>query len=260
MILNQVENYKKKLVICVPYRNREKHYKIFFSHIKNYFAYDKLDKYLNVSIVFTEQNNNKPFNLGKLNNICFKENKNELDYIVINNVDFLPIFADYSYSNNPTVLISQGYDRHPIKPSSKFINKLKQPNIKYIFHGSVLIPKKIFESVNGYSNNFWGWGYEDSDMRERLIINNYEIHYRQGLYQPLLHDNLGWDIAKNTEIIKTPINIKNNEIFKKNWQDKNYYKKDGLSSLKYQKIKEEIKFENFREGSKFIIKHIKVDF
>ena len=43
-------------------------------------------------------------------------------------------------------------------------------------------------------------------------------------------------------------------------QDKNYYKKDGLSSLKYQKIKEEIKFENFREGSKFIIKHIKVDF
>ena len=69
MILNQVENYKKKLVICVPYRSREKHYKIFFSHIKNYFAYDKLDKYLNVSIVFTEQNNNKPFNLGKLNNI-----------------------------------------------------------------------------------------------------------------------------------------------------------------------------------------------
>ena len=25
MILNQVENYKKKLVICVPNRNREKH-------------------------------------------------------------------------------------------------------------------------------------------------------------------------------------------------------------------------------------------
>ena len=49
MILNQIENYKKKLVICVPYRNREKHYKIFFSHIKNYFAYDKLDKYLNKS-------------------------------------------------------------------------------------------------------------------------------------------------------------------------------------------------------------------
>ena len=97
-------------------------------------------------------------------------------------------------------------------------------------------------------------------MRERLIINNYEIHYRQGLYQPLLHDNLGWDIDKNTEVIKTPINIKNNEIYQKNWQDKNYYKKDGLSSLKYEKIKEEIKFENFREGSKFIIKHIKVDF
>ena len=177
MILNQVENYKKKLVICVPYRNREKHYKIFFSHIKNYFAYDKLDKYLNVSVVFTEQNNNKPFNLGKLNNICFEENKNELDYMVINNVDFLPIFADYSYSDNPTVLISKGHDHHPIKPSSKFINKLKQPHIKYIFHGSVLISKKIFESVNGYSNNFWGWGYEDSDMRKRLIINNYEIHY-----------------------------------------------------------------------------------
>ncbi len=47
---------------------------------------------------------------------------------------------------------------------------------------------------------------------------------------------------------------------KKIRQNKNYYKKDGLNSLKYQKIKEEIKFENFREGSKFIIKHIKVDF
>ena len=62
------ENFKKKLLIVVPYRNRDQQLKIFQYHTKIYFNEDKLDKYLNVKLCILEQANDKPFNYGRLCN------------------------------------------------------------------------------------------------------------------------------------------------------------------------------------------------
>lgn len=257
-ILNHIN---KKLIICVPYRNREQHYKIFLEHMKNYFIYDHIARYINVKIVFTEQENDKPFNLGKLNNICFLENQNDCDYFVINNVDFLPIFADYTYNDKPTVLISKGHKDHPIKPfdRDKIHVTLNAPSQKYVFYGSVLLPSHIFKEVNGYSNNFWGWGFEDTDMRERLNVKKIEVDYRDGFYQPLHHETLGYNLDENDKIQKTEINLKNHNKYDENWKDKNYFLKDGYTFTEYKKNSSKIIFETFREGSKFTIEHLKVD-
>ena len=71
-------NLNKKLVIVVPYRDRLKQYEIFLFHSKIYFNEDKLDKYLNLKLCFLEQANDKPFNLGTLNNAGFLINEEYL--------------------------------------------------------------------------------------------------------------------------------------------------------------------------------------
>lgn len=37
------------------------------------------------------------------------------------------------------------------------------------------LTKEQYESVNGYSNDYWGWGSEDDDFYARLKTNNYTI-------------------------------------------------------------------------------------
>ena len=37
-----------------------------------------------------------------------------------------------------------------------------------IFGGVVSLTREQFEDVNGFSNQFWGWGGEDDDMNSRI--------------------------------------------------------------------------------------------
>jgi len=260
-LTDQIKNLEKNLVVTVPYRDREFQYKIFLNHIKTYFNEDKLDKFINVKVCFLEQNNKKPFNLGSLNNAAYLINEKYLDYIVVNNVDFLPLMSDYSFSEFPTLLIKHGFNNLPMKPSKKDCKLVvKAPSIENIFLGSVLLPKNVFKKVNGYSNSYWGWGFEDTDMRNRLIKNNIEIKYRNGIYQPLIHDNLGYDVGENNNFSLSKYHIDNKKIFDDKWQDKNNFSKDGINNFKFEIDSNDEIYKNNRFNSMFEIRHIKVNF
>ena len=44
-----------------------------------------------------------------------------------------------------------------------------------IFGGVSAMSVKHFNFVNGFSNQFWGWGGEDDDMAKRLRINRLNV-------------------------------------------------------------------------------------
>lgn len=137
----------KRLGIIVPYRNRYEHLIIFKKIITDYL---ETNNYFNYRIIIVEQDNAKLFNRGKLCNIGFIESERQkCDYVIFHDVDILPINVDYSYSNNPIHLIS---DNIPFES---------------YFGGVTLFPSGIFKKINGYSNNYWGWGFEDDDLRYR---------------------------------------------------------------------------------------------
>ena len=256
-----IDYLKKKLLITVPYRDRESQYKIFLNHVKMYFNNDKIDKFITVKICFLEQDNKKPFNLGSLNNAAFIINESYLDYIVVNNIDFLPMLSDYSFSKNPTLLIKYGFNNLPMKPSNKNTRLLiKSPSIENVFLGSVLIPKNIFKKVNGYSNSFWGWGFEDTDMKKRLDHNKIKVDYRDGVYQPLVHDNLGYDVDENNKAKPSQYHLNNKKIFHDKWKQDNNYLNDGIGNFKFQINSDKEIYKNNRFGANFEIRHIKVDF
>ena len=150
---------KHKLGIIVPYRNRYAQLYEFKQSIKDYFR--KLD--IDYSIIVVEQDDAKLFNRGKLLNIGFLEAKKlKCDYICFHDVDMLPSKVDYSYSNVPihmaTTLISSDNTHRPI--------------FDQYFGGVTLFPIELFEKINGYSNNYWGWGFEDDDLLWRCLHHN----------------------------------------------------------------------------------------
>ena len=47
------------------------------------------------------------------------------------------------------------------------------------FGGVTLFPIEVFEMINGYSNEYWGWGFEDDDLFKRCIDKGvpYDLKY-----------------------------------------------------------------------------------
>jgi len=141
----------EKLAIIVPYRNRYDQLEKFTEYITRYLDNRKFKYY----IIVVEQDDAKEFNRGKLLNIGYTEAKKKAcDYLVFHDVDMLPIDVDYSYVNRPTHLISEDL-----------------PFPEY-FGGVTLFPIEDFEKINGFSNNYWGWGFEDDDIRYRCMLEN----------------------------------------------------------------------------------------
>ena len=145
----------EKLAIIVPYRNRYDQLLSFQEKIVKYL--DNRD--FNYCIIIVEQDNASAFNRGMLLNIGFKEAvKQRCDYVVFHDVDMTPIEVDYSNSDYPVHLATQDL-----------------PFEEY-FGGITLFPVKDFEKINGFSNTYWGWGFEDDDLRYRCIKNNIIIN------------------------------------------------------------------------------------
>lgn len=153
-----------KLGIIVPYRNRYEHLEEFKKAIVDYLK----DKNIDYELLIIQQDNAKQFNRGMLLNIGFKYAKKlKCDYVVFHDVDMLPLMVDYSYSDIPLHLATNFYFESGEKHREFF---------ETYFGGVTMFPTNIFEEINGYSNKYWGWGYEDDDLlfrcEEKVITLN----------------------------------------------------------------------------------------
>lgn len=140
-----------KLGVIVPYRDRFEQLLIF----KNTISYHLNKSGIDFELIVVEQDGAKTFNRGKLLNVGFQYAKKlKCDYVVFHDVDMLPIDVDYSYSP------------HPVHLASNFKSPIGFQRIVFdeYFGGVTIFPIDDFEKINGYSNEYWGWGYEDNDL------------------------------------------------------------------------------------------------
>jgi len=98
------------------------------------------------TIYIIEQLEGKPFNRAKLLNIGFLESKADHDYFIFHDVDMLPHGVDYSYRECPT---------HMASGASQFGGTMPYPDY---FGGVTMFNRESAELVNGFSNEYWGWG------------------------------------------------------------------------------------------------------
>ncbi len=138
-----------KIAIIVPYRNRKKQLDRFL----NYFTNSNLDCHIFV----VEQDDERPFNQGKLLNVGFLEAVKDFDYFAFHDVDLIPDSdVDYTCDVDKPIHLA-GY-------TSEYDYELQFADY---FGGVTLFTKEQYELVNGRSNNYWGWGFEDDDLLYR---------------------------------------------------------------------------------------------
>ena len=176
----------ENICIVVPYRDRDYHIDTFVSEMSSHF--EAYHPNINFEIHLIEQSHDKPFNRAKLLNIGYDINKHKDCYFCFHDIDLIPEGAccDYSYPHTPI---------HLSAFCSQFNYEIPYNNI---FGGIALFDKLHFEKVNGYSNEYWGWGAEDDDMRKRLdkglVLMGWERnsrgikwHRRPGRFKSLPH-------------------------------------------------------------------------
>lgn len=209
--------YDRRLAIIVPYRDRAAHLRQFIPHLLSYFQHDKLDRRIQHSVHIVEQAGSERFNRGKLKNVGFALTCTQADYFCFHDVDYLPVWADYSWPELPARLIWHGLT-------------LKE-NHEEFFGGVVLFNRLQFEHVNGFSNGYWGWGYEDSEILLRMRTLGMSFAKRDGTYVALPHPHAG----QRPDGGPTEETRINQEIFLQRMQSMDkLYRADGLSSLDYE--------------------------
>ncbi|XP_052500554.1 beta-1,4-galactosyltransferase 1 [Budorcas taxicolor] len=152
-----------KVAIIIPFRNRQEHLKYWLYYLHPILQRQQLD----YGIYVINQAGESMFNRAKLLNVGFKEALKDYDYncFVFSDVDLIPMNDHNTYR-----CFSQ--PRHISVAMDKFGFSL--PYVQY-FGGVSALSKQQFLSINGFPNNYWGWGGEDDDIYNRLAFRGMSV-------------------------------------------------------------------------------------
>jgi hypothetical protein len=188
-----------------------------------------LKPYCNFHIYIIEQSeDNELFNIGKLKNIGYVISKSETkyDHYIFSDIDTIPDYDLMEYiikkGDKPICLASRGtrYQSKNDKSGKPFLGALLS------FSGT------IFEKINGYPNNFWGWGGEDDAVINRLLYNKYK-----SVYYPKKGGIIDFEEGGNMSTIDVVTKFKNEKKdlikYEKLYGDLELWKLNGINSLNY---------------------------
>lgn len=218
----------KRLNVVVPYRAREQHLAIFVQMVRAYFARDKLDREIPYRVLIVEQENGLPFNRGALKNIGFVLGREASDYTCFHDVDYIPVWADYSWSDAPVGIVWHGAENRPIRVNRP--DRGVRHDLANFYGGAALTPNDLFAQVNGYTNAHWGWGPDDLDLKHRFAAAGIAMGRRKGTFQPLNHDSEAFEVDGSPSKAAR-VNLKQ---MKDRWEGGVASPQDGLADLAFE--------------------------
>ncbi|KAJ6656909.1 hypothetical protein lerEdw1_002910 [Lerista edwardsae] len=155
---------RTRTAIIIPYRNREVHL-----HYLLYYLHPFLQRQqLQYGIYIINQAGNSTFNRAKLLNVGVKEalKDEEWNCLFLHDVDLIPENDHNLYTCDPWS------PRHVSVAMNKFGYSL--PYSHYFGGVSALTPNQYMK-INGFPNEYWGWGGEDDDIATRVRLAGMKI-------------------------------------------------------------------------------------
>ncbi|KFQ08841.1 Beta-1,4-galactosyltransferase 4, partial [Leptosomus discolor] len=201
----------QRVAILIPHRNREKHLLYLLEHLHPFLQRQQLD----YGIYVIHQAGSTKFNRAKLLNVGYLEALKEAnwDCFIFHDVDLVP-------ENDFNIYMCDRQPKHLVVGRNNTGYRLRY---RGYFGGVTALTRDQFSKVNGFSNNYWGWGGEDDDLRIRVEMQKMKV------VRPSA------DVARYTMIFhkRDHGNEENGERMKLLRQVSRTWKTDGLNSCSY---------------------------
>ncbi|KAL0878908.1 hypothetical protein ABMA27_003908 [Loxostege sticticalis] len=198
---------KYSTAIIVPYRDRAEELRGFLVYMHMFLRRQSI----HYRIFVVEQVDSRPFNRAKLLNIgAAAAIRGGYPCLVLHDVDLLPLRPANLYACTKC-------PRHMSASINKF--RFVLPYLK-LFGGAIAITSNQYKTINGMSNEYFGWGGEDDDFYARIEVEELKMcrfEPETSKYHMVGH--------------KMPGNGDKRKKFLK--YEKNKISNDGLSTLKF---------------------------
>lgn len=204
-------------IIIIPFRddkkqNRSKQLNKISEYFKQYFTDTEYEL-----IIIEQSEDNRKFNRGALLNIGAK--------IAIDKGFTYAIFHDVDLK--PSDELKKYYCSFPYNPLHLGYNWKEKYDFSTFLGGVISINFYHLYKINGFPNNFWGWGGEDDAMYNRIVKNNIIINRpTDGNYTEMKECNNS--ISSENANLQKKKNI---------LEDLDNWKISGLNSVDYHLIK-----------------------
>lgn len=228
-----------QIAIVVPFReqfplqDRQSQLQRFIPHMELFLNIQNC----RVVIIIVEQTmDERKFNRGQLLNIGFKlalKTCPGLTSVILHDVDLLPSFEmRLAYATPPPI--------STVVHLASVWSKYKYPG----FIGGVLsLRPHDFECVNGYPNDYWGWGLEDDQLGLRIAHCKFRVLCaRMGSFVDIDPENMKTILeTKQGEELRQHISWYNPKLFQRGelFLDENW-SQNGLRNLRYNIIQSSV--------------------
>ncbi|KAG9490644.1 hypothetical protein GDO78_006127 [Eleutherodactylus coqui] len=155
---------RHKTAVIIPHRNRETHLR----HLLYYLHPFLQRQQLQYGIYILHQTGNATFNRAKLLNVGVKEAMKDEDWdcLFLHDVDLIP-------ENDHNLYICDPWSpKHASVAMNKFSYSLPYPQY---FGGVSAVTPEQYMKMNGFPNEYWGWGGEDDDIATRVRLAGMKI-------------------------------------------------------------------------------------
>ncbi|XP_021359372.1 beta-1,4-N-acetylgalactosaminyltransferase bre-4-like, partial [Mizuhopecten yessoensis] len=151
------------VLIVIPFRDRWRHLTILLQNLVGMLQRQQLE----FRILVAEQFGNATFNKGRLMNAAFLEATKRYHFhcVIFHDVDLVP-------ENDRNLYSCPWQPTHLSVAVDEMHYRLKY---ELLVGGVLAMTSEQFRLVNGYSNEYWGWGAEDDDMAYRILLSGLRI-------------------------------------------------------------------------------------
>ncbi|KAM9722771.1 beta-1,4-galactosyltransferase 3 [Menidia menidia] len=202
---------RHRTAIIIPHRHREHHLRFLLYYLHPFLQRQQLS----YGIYVLHQAGNYTFNRAKLMNVGFREAMMEEDWdcLFFHDVDLIP-------EDDRNLYMCDATPKHAAIAMDKFGYKLPY---KMYFGGVSALSPLHYLKMNGFPNNYWGWGGEDDDIGSRVSLAGMSISrpsLKVGRYKMIKHK-----LDKGNEV--------NPKRFNMLARTRATWRLDGMNTLEY---------------------------
>jgi N-terminal domain of galactosyltransferase/N-terminal region of glycosyl transferase group 7 len=176
---------EQKGLILTTLRDRDTHWRVFRMYMHEFYSH------LTVAVI--QQADTRTWNKGLLYNTGYHLLAKDYDYIILHDIDWLPVVGKVDYSPTEVPCMIGG-------EASQFNYQLQFPTF---FGGVVVCSKEHYELINGFSNRYRGYGGEDCDLRNSFVQKGIQPIYKMGRFECFAHPKpditIGSDFWKSAD-------------------------------------------------------------